>query len=62
LVAAAKREASALDHNWIGTEHLLLAVIKDATRELRSLLERHDLDYERIEASVELLLRSRGPD
>ena len=29
-VVAAQREASALDHGWIGTEHLLLALLADA--------------------------------
>ena len=28
-VVAAQREASALDHGWIGTEHLLLALLAD---------------------------------
>jgi ATP-dependent Clp protease ATP-binding subunit ClpA len=40
-VLAAQREASALDHGWIGTEHLLLALVADgdcgAARVLRDL-------------------------
>ena len=60
LVAASKQEAGALGHDYVGTEHLLLTVVKEATRELRALLERHDLDYERIKASVESLLQSGG--
>jgi len=52
LLGQAEHEAMALGHNYIGSEHILLAVIKLANRQLTEVFERHGLSYERIRSSA----------
>lgn len=56
LLAAAEHEAIALGHNWVGTEHLLLAAVRLACPRLREVLDRHRVGHDEVrQAVVEIL-------
>ncbi len=57
LLDRATREAEALGHDYLGTEHLLLAIIAGADSHLSSVLLRHDITHERLKHAVVELLR-----
>jgi hypothetical protein len=52
VVAAAQEEADRLGHNYIGTEHLLLALIAAADRPAGRALHEFGVDYEATRAAV----------
>jgi len=52
LLAAAEHESIGLGHNWVGSEHLLLAIIKLANPRLRSVLERYHVEYEAVRQAI----------
>jgi len=52
VLAQAEHEALALGHNYVGTEHLLLAMINRACPRLLYLLAKHSVSYDRIRQSV----------
>lgn len=56
LLSRAEEESRALKHDWVGTEHLLLAIISTADAELSSLLQRHGVIYESIQETILELL------
>jgi hypothetical protein len=56
----AEQEARARNHHYIGTEHLLLALLEDAGPELAHSLAKLGLNAEQIRASIETLIQS-GP-
>lgn len=56
VVVAAQREARALDHDWIGTEHLLLAVLAGDGSPVRTTLEGLGVTYAGTRAQVLLQL------
>jgi hypothetical protein len=58
LLVAAEHEALGFGHNWVGTEHLLLAVVRLADSRLREVLERHRVTYEEVRRAVLELLQS----
>jgi ATP-dependent Clp protease ATP-binding subunit ClpA len=58
LLAAAEHEALGLGHNWVGSEHLVLAVIRLADPRLRRVLEQHRVVYDSVLESVRDILRS----
>ncbi len=51
-VVGAQSEARSLGHGWIGTEHLLLAVLADESSEVTSALHGLGLDVGRVRAQV----------
>jgi ATP-dependent Clp protease ATP-binding subunit ClpA len=51
-VVGAQSEARALGHGWIGTEHLLLAVVRDPDRPVARQLAALGLTHERLHAEV----------
>ncbi len=56
LLASAEHEALGLNHSYVGTEHLLLAIVQLADTRLREVLDRHRIVYDRVrEAVVEVL-------
>jgi ATP-dependent Clp protease ATP-binding subunit ClpA len=62
-VVAAQRHASALNHGWIGTEHLLLGLLDDADgRAARLLRERFAVDGGWARAEVERIVGRGEPD
>jgi ATP-dependent Clp protease ATP-binding subunit ClpA len=62
-VTGAQRHAEALNHGWIGTEHLLLGLLDDADgRAARLLRERWAVDREWARAEVERVVGRGEPD
>jgi len=57
----AEQEAVALQHRYLGAEHLLLAVIGGADVGLASLLARYGLDHDRVRDAVLAALASKPP-
>ena len=49
----ARDEAGRLQHDYIGTEHLLLGVIREGEGVAANVLRRMDLDFDRIQKAVE---------
>jgi hypothetical protein len=60
LLRQAEREAKELGHNYVGSEHLVLAIVKLADPALRTVLEAHGVTYERVRETVVRLLRPGG--
>jgi ATP-dependent Clp protease ATP-binding subunit ClpA len=58
LLAAAEREAAKLGHEYVGSEHLLLATIAQACSRLRAVLEKHAVTHDRTREAILGLLRS----
>ena len=61
-VVAAQREASALDHGWIGTEHLLLALLADGDGRAARVLRGFAVDAAWARAEVERIVGRGEPD
>ncbi len=60
-VENAQDEADALGHNYVGTEHLILALLKQGGSVGFILLQKAGLDYAKArEAVIELLGSSKG--
>jgi hypothetical protein len=57
LLEAAEHEALGLGHNWVGTEHLLLAILRLADVRLGEVLGRHRVGYGGARQAVLDLLR-----
>lgn len=62
LLTSAEAEALWMDHTYIGTEHLLLAIIRRSCPRLREVLQLHGITYVRAKTMVIELLRSAPPD
>jgi ATP-dependent Clp protease ATP-binding subunit ClpA len=61
-VAGAQRHAVALDHAWIGTEHLLLGLLDDADgRAARLLRDRFEVDRDWARGEVERIVGRGEP-
>jgi ATP-dependent Clp protease ATP-binding subunit ClpA len=58
LLDAAEHEALGLGHNWVGSEHLLLATIRVADPCLREVLDRHRVAYDAVRQTVLDILHS----
>lgn len=56
LVDRAAHEATTLGHNYIGTEHLLLAAIRSTDATLQAIWTRHGVTYERAGQAIRALL------
>ncbi len=61
-VVGAQTEARALGHGWIGTEHLLLAVVRDPDRPVARQLARLGLTHDRLHAEVVTTLGGHHDD
>ena len=46
LLTQAKAESDALEHTWVGTEHVLLAICKLADDGLAAILKKHGIDHD----------------
>ena len=53
LLALARKEAERLKHNYVGTEHLLLGLIKLGQGVAVNVLHKMGLDLERVRMEVE---------
>ena len=61
-VVGAQAEARALGHGWIGTEHLLLAVLRDPDRPIARQLAQLGLTHDRLHAEVVTTLGGHHDD
>jgi ATP-dependent Clp protease ATP-binding subunit ClpA len=52
LLGQAEKEAAAMGHSYVGTEHVLLAVIKLADAKLSLLLDQHSLRHENVKKMI----------
>jgi len=52
MLALAGRQARLLDHQYVGTEHLLLGLIKENGGVAAQILKKHDVDYARARREV----------
>jgi len=60
-IKCAKKEAERLNHDYIGTEHILLGIVKEGTGIAFNVLENFDLDYNKIKVEIEKLAKP-SPD
>ena len=60
LFRQAKDEAQELGHDYIGSEHLVLAIVKLADPTLQTLLRECGVTHERVKEAVVALLRPEG--
>ncbi|HSI12014.1 MAG TPA: Clp protease N-terminal domain-containing protein [Chthoniobacter sp.] len=56
VLALANRQAKLLGHNYVGTEHLLLGLLKEHTGVGAEILKKHGLDYTRARREIFLVL------
>ena len=61
VIELAVDEARRLNHNYIGTEHILLGLIKEGSGVAANVLKNLDVDLRKIRLEVEKLVQS-GPD
>jgi ATP-dependent Clp protease ATP-binding subunit ClpA len=61
VIALANHEAQRFNHEYIGTEHLLLGLIKEGSGVGANVLKNLDIDLRRVRLEVEKLVKS-GPD
>jgi ATP-dependent Clp protease ATP-binding subunit ClpC len=61
VMALANQEAQRFNHEYIGTEHILLGLVKEGTGVGANVLKTLDVDLRKVRLEVEKLVRS-GPD
>ena len=62
VVVGAQIEAAALAHGWIGTEHLVLGLVREADSPTARLLARWDVDAGWVRGEVERIIGRGEPD
>lgn len=63
VMSLANQEARRFDHEFIGTEHVLLGLLKEGSGRGAAILKRFDVDIEKLCLEVEKLIKARiGPD
>src|SRR5258708_5002931 len=60
VIALAREEAGRLGHDYIGTEHLLLGLIREGGGVAAAVLENLNVDLERVRLEVEKLVATGG--
>ena len=60
VIYFARDEASRLQHDYIGTEHLLLGIVREGEGIAAKVLGKMDLDFEQIQQAVESMVKSSG--
>jgi len=61
VMALANQEAQRFNHEYIGTEHILLGLVKEGSGVGANVLKRLDVDLRKVRLEVEKLVKS-GPD
>src|SRR5437899_13032529 len=61
VIKLAKKEAQRLNHNYLGTEHVLLGLLKLGQGIAVNVLRNFNLDYDTVRAEVERLV-GFGPE
>ena len=60
VLALARKEADRFHHNYVGTEHILLGLIKLGQGVAVSVLQKMGLDLETVRSRVMNVIRTRG--
>jgi ATP-dependent Clp protease ATP-binding subunit ClpC len=60
VIYFARDEANRLQHDYIGTEHLLLGIVREGEGIAAKVLSKLDLDFEQIQQAVENMVKSSG--
>ena len=60
VIYFARDEANRLQHDYIGTEHLLLGIVREGEGIAAKVLSKLDLDFEQIQQAVENMVKSTG--
>jgi len=60
VIYFARDEASRLQHDYIGTEHLLLGIVREGEGIAAKVLSKLDLDFEQIQQAVESMVTKSG--
>jgi ATP-dependent Clp protease ATP-binding subunit ClpC len=60
VIYYARDEAARLQHDYIGTEHLLLGIVREGEGIAAKVLAKLDLDFEQIQQAVENMVKSSG--
>src|SRR4051812_13933093 len=58
VLALANEAARSLDHDYVGTEHILLGLIKESSAKVSDVLETLGIDGNKISAEVEKIVKS----
>ena len=61
VMALAREEAKRFNHEYIGTEHILLGLVKEGSGVAANVLQNLDIDLKKIRMEVEKIVQS-GPD
>ena len=61
VMALANQEAHRFNHEWVGTEHLLLGLVKEGTGVGANVLKNLDVDLQKLRMEVERIAKS-GPE
>ena len=60
LLSEAELEAKELGHNYVGSEHLVLAIVKLGDPALTTLLTQHGVSHSKVTEAVVSLLHPQG--
>ena len=60
VIYLARDEANRLQHDYIGTEHLLLGIVREGEGIAAKVLQKLDLDLEQIQQAIENLVKPTG--
>ena len=60
VIYFARDEANRLQHDYIGTEHLLLGIVREGEGIAAKVLSKLDLEFEQIQQAVENMVKSSG--
>ena len=60
IIKISKEEAIRLGHSYVGSEHLLLGLIKSGTGLSQKIFEIYDLNSNKVIASIEDLIKTSG--
>jgi ATP-dependent Clp protease ATP-binding subunit ClpC len=61
VIYYARDEANRLQHDYIGTEHLLLGIVREGEGIAAKVLNKLELDFEQIQQAVESMVKGTGP-
>ena len=61
VIALANQEAQRFNHEWVGTEHVLLGLVKEGTGVGANVLKNLDVDLHKVRMEVERIVKS-GPE
>ncbi len=60
VIYLARDEANRLQHDYIGTEHLLLGIVREGEGIAARVLQKLDLDFDQIQSAIENMVKPSG--